>query len=436
MAYQIDLSTIPAGCLFNSFSYLKPDKVGLISQTARTNSNDLAELCTSNSLWRNLYHNHFPQFKFLLGNQTVNYTNWISSYHKRYAICSNIKQNKPKVKSFVNKNIQKIRTLANAFAFNTPEDITFVIYDYLENECKYEDRPKINIPNDDFDFLSNDKLIAVGQDLIVYNLSRECVSVKTSYQNAANDSNSFLRSIDEYCFAITSNGQTFLYDTRQDIFSTKCIFENEDKVITTSNNGLEFYVASPLSITAYDTRNPRGQILWKTAIREENTGYCDFNITLKRSLLGTSIIDLSTGQLISQYPVRRDILTPICGAIANNQMAVFGLPSQNLVFFDYADSQVKATYHFQNEDINSLCPSHLNGIIAVAADYDIKILKLPKGPNWEVEEARKLQTGSIALRKNGQIGPIKQIVFDGERLLVNTTGFVRVYDFYTPKKTA
>ena len=144
---------------------------------------------------------------------------------------------------------------------------------------------------------------------------------------------------------------------------------------------------------------------------------------------------------------------PIHGAIVNKQYAVFGFDKRSVVLFDYTqkgsnhryahmdDDQIAANtgkvasnYEFADGGIKSISAAQVNDVIAVAADYSIKILKIPKKQGDQLKDVRSVTTGSIGARKRNEIGPIKQVVFDGERIVTNMGTFVRVYDFYTGKE--
>lgn len=469
---QINIKNIPIGCLYNSISKLEAPKISLISQVATERNETLNRLCLSKSLWKNLYINHFPTFEFQTS-QKNNDVDWLTRYAKRYAIATNIKNNKPKVKSFLNDDVSKIRTLTNAFAFNTPKDITLVVYDYLDNECKYEESSKFDIKNNDFIFLNDHKMVSVGDSVALFDLNQKSEILRSNSIDyrflrpnmSGGPIESHVQSISESSFAILWNKNGTVYDTRENMFSRRCFFICEDNIIATANDGSILYLATPSSVTAYDTRAARGLVLWKKFYRNDNSTFCDFNIKSNRALLGNRIIDLQLGQSIAFYDPSSSDNTirgagrrhgsqnadmPINGAIVDDKFAAFGFEKRSVVLFDYSQTSQQnfgdddtnaahagktiSTFDFPDGGIKSISASYINDVIAVAADYSIKILKVPKKSDEKLTDIRTVSTGSVGARKRGEIGSIKQVVFDGERLITNMGTFVRVYDFYTGKK--
>ena len=471
----INIGNIPIGCLYNSISELEAQKISLVSQAATKNEN-LADICLSTSLWKNLYSYHFPNFEFKTS-QKNNDVDWLNRYAKRYAISSNIKANKPKVKSFMNNDISKIRTLTNAFAFNTPKDISLVVYDYLDNECKYEETSKFEIGNNDFIFLNNHTMVSVGDTVALFDLNQSSEILRSNnvdyrFLRPNNNINldSHIQSINESSFAILWNKNGTIYDTRDNMFSRRCHFQCDDNLIATASVRSILYTATPSGITAYDTRGSRGMVLWKKYYRNDKSTFCDFNMNTETALLGNRIINLQTGLSQAFYDpaytdnstrrganTRRhmqDVDMPINGAIVNDKYAVFGFEKRSVVLFDYKSpsptnvndddsralqtGKVVSTFEFADGGIKSISAAYINNVIAVAADFSIKILKISKRANDQqtsdqLTDIRSVVTGSVGARKRGDIGPIKQVVFDGERLITNMGTFVRVYDFYTAK---
>lgn len=471
----INIQNLPIGCLYNSVSMLEPSKISLISQ-AKTDNENLSDLCLSNSLWKKLYAFHFPNFEFQTSLKN-NDVDWLSRYAKRYAIATNIKTNKPKVKSFVNDDIYKIRTLTNAFAFNTPKDITLVVYDYLDNECRYEQTSKFNIQNNDFVFLNNHTMVSVGDNVALFDLNQNKEILRSNtvryrfYQDNANQAEiqTHIQPINERSFAILWNKNGNVYDTRENMFSNRCHFFCDENIIATANDGSNLYIATPSGMTAYDTRGSKGMILWRKYYNGDASSYCDINIKTNTALLGNRIIDLQRGLSIAFYDpafvdnaAGQDAIyrhnrrpdMPINGAIVNEKYAIFGFEKRTINLFDYTISRpvrrhihdddddqkaantgkVTSSFDFSDGGIKAISASVINDVIAVAADYSIKILKVPKNSNDQLKDIRSVITGSVGARKRGEIGPIKQIIFDGERLITNVGSFVRVYDFYTGKK--
>ncbi|OHT09224.1 hypothetical protein TRFO_21963 [Tritrichomonas foetus] len=416
----MNLNGISPVCLHNSLTQLKPDKIALLSQTKK----EIADFCHSNSLWKDRYYHQFPTYGFQTKKRYDN-VDWLSRYAKRYAIMSNIKSHKPKVKSFVNDKIINIKTLTNAFAYNTSDSISIVVYDYFDNECLYEQAATFKVKNKDFVFLDTRTLISVDEDSIsIFDLEKH---QKVTEHQVHFGTSPHIQPIDSTSFAVISNGQCIVYDVKQQL-NRKCTFIHNNDVIGTASDGQKIYIASEKDLTAHDTSNPRGPILWNY-IQMEGAKFCSFNVKSKRALFGNKIINLNNGVEVSQF--HND--DTVCGAIANDHIAVFGCSRRAVIFFDYVESKVVGQYQFSvSEGIKSIDSAITNDNVAVAADFNIKILKLPD-KDGNVEEIRKVNCGSIGQRKTGEIDAVKQVVFDGERLITNMNKFVRVYDFYTGK---
>ena len=423
----MNLNDIPIGCLFDSLSVIDPKEIGLVSQINKETS----EICQSNTLWKAKYYNRFPVYGFHVKEKNVD-SNWIIKFAKRYSILSNIKDHKPKVKSFVKNDIIVTKLLTNAFAYNTEDSINFVIYYYSDNECSYEQCDTINVKNKDFVFLGTEMIVSADKD----NISAYSIPLKKFVYSNDNyfGETPHLQPIDSARIAIISKGNCVVYDALRD-FNLKCMFTHKKDVISTASLDNSIFIASSNEIIAHDTNNPRGPILWSCYLDDLSVGnmFCTFNTALKRALFQTYIVDLTNGKIIDKFRRSNTNDKIVCGTIANNHIAIFGCDKRSVIFYDYIRKKIISEFQFGiDEGIKSIDANVLNDNIIVAADYTIKILKLPD-ENGNVKEIRTLQCGSIAQRKRGEIGPIKQVIFNGEKIITNMGKFVRVYDFYTGK---
>lgn len=416
----MDLSALPPCCLFDSLTALPPDKLTLLSHL----NDGMSNLCSSQCLWKELYSKKFPPSLFRL-KQFDDNVNWASLFSKRFNIMDNIKSHKPKIKSFLQDGIIKIRPLNNSFAYNTSNGIFLNVYDYNENECLYEEVMKIDVNNSDFMFLDNKTILAVGENEI--DLIDLETKNKTGFEIKTTE-NPKIQSISSNIFAIVDQMNCFVYDIR-DNCEIKCKFEHNSNVIEMANQGSLLFMASERDLICHDLRNPKGPTVWSYT-SENNCSFCSFNVKEQFALFGNNVMNMLTGNL--KYLI--DVNDSVCGSLHNDSIALIGCKRKAIKYFDYIQKKEIAEFNFpMNEGINSLDSSSLNGYVAVAADYNIKILNVPSSDSESVEQVRNVLCGSVAQRKRGDIGKIKQIIFDGERLITNNGSFVRVYDFYTGK---
>ncbi|KAH0789598.1 hypothetical protein GPJ56_006484 [Histomonas meleagridis] len=313
----------------------------------------------------------------------------------------------------------------NAFAYNTSSSIFLNAYEYQENECKYEELYHIPIENQDFVFLDSQSILSVGvNNLAIIDLQTQ----KNTFYNIETGSHPHIQPISSDLFAIINKGKCCVYDIREGC-DTRCEFYHNSNILETSHEGSTIFIAGSEDISAHDVRNPRGPVLWSYSTNKE-IPFCSFNIKEKFALCGNHIINLMNGKCVS----KSDVYNPVCGSIYDNKIAIIGSERRSLLFYNYQKHEEVATFMFtEHEGIKSIDSSSMNGYVAVAADYNVKILKAPTENEPNVSEVRNVLCGSIAQRKRGEIGPVKQVVFDGERLITNMGSFVRVYDFYTGK---
>ncbi|OHS93418.1 hypothetical protein TRFO_11843 [Tritrichomonas foetus] len=416
----MNLNGIPAGCLRGSICSLEPSKVGMLSQTYE----EMEDLCVSNSLWKVLYDNKFPIHSFMTKKREEN-IDWLSRYSKRYSIASNLKKHRPKVHSFNDDKINKIRTLDNAFAYNTPDKISLIVYEYFDDECTYEKAAEFTKKNHDFLFLDNNSLLSVkSNNFTIFDITKQTKKLK---QTQTLGINPILERMSQNVFSVVSDSKCSVFDTRDSLHSI-CTFWQNGHIIGSSHDGSILYVACKNHLTAHDTKNPRGPVLWHSYVGNK-ISFFSANVKERRAIYGNHIINLDDGEVCAYYNYP-DTTT---AAVVNDHIAVFGHENRSAVFYNYENCTVAGCFQFgEDEGIKSIDPAIVNNTIAIAADYNITILKTPDEAG-NVEQIRSVQCGSIAQRKRGDIGPVKQIVFDGERLITNMETFVRVYDFYTGK---
>lgn len=414
----MDLSSLPVCCLFDAVAGLPPAQVALLAR----GSGDMARLCASQCLWKEMYFRKFPRSSFRVL-QSHDNVDWFSLFTKRSAIMDNIRARKPRVRSFAHDGIVRIRALSNAFAYNTQRGIFLTAYEYDESECLYEEVAGFDVDNNDFVFLDERTILSVGEnrmDLIDLETSKQDrIDIKTAERPN-------IQPISSSTLAIVDNKDCIIYDIR-DKCEPKCKFEHDSNVIEMVNQGSLLFMASDRDLMCHDIRNPRGPTLWDYT-SPQICSFCSFNQKEQYALFGNNVINMLTGKL--KYLI--DVPDPVCGSLHNDSIAIIGCKKKSIKYFDYIQKKEITEFQFpMNECINSLYSSSLNGYVAVAGDYNIKILSVPTPDAPNAEQVRNVLCGSVAQRKRGDIGKIKQVLFDGERLITNNESFIRVYDFYS-----
>lgn len=418
----MDLSSIPSWCLYDTISTLDPSTIANLAQT----SENMADVCTSQTLWKEIYHLRFPPSKFRLTNQQYS-ANWMNMFSKRYAIVTNIANEKPKVKSFHEKSsITHLRTLTNAFAYSTSNQISLVIYDYFDNECKYEQTRTFNVSSTDFLFMDSNSIITVDPNNVTL------IDIETSQMQSFDvevGRNPSIHSVSPNLFAVVSNGESFIYDVREGC-DKKCKFTHKGDIKCLASEGTTLYIASSKDLTAHDVRNPRGPIIWNS-VNLDNPEFCSINIPYKKALFGTHVVDMATGRLIANTNINQTV----CGSIIDKNICVTGCKHRAVVFYDYNNKkEVVGSIQFGvDEEIRSICSSTLNGKVAIAGSFTVRLFDTSyKDNEFSASIIKTVQCGSVRQRKQGE-GLVQDVIFDGERLITNMDTFVRVYDFYTGK---
>lgn len=382
----------------------------------------MSDMCCSQGLWRDVYNRQFPVSIFKVRPHAD--VNWIRRYHCRSAIARNIKLYKPKVQSFKS-TIQKLKPHKNSFAYSTGSSINLVIYDYLDDKCEYIPYREFKVNNYDFVFMDDHSIMSVDSDNVTL------IDIETGKETTFNVSVGLAPTIEPIAsnlFAVVSNGECFIYDTREGC-DKKCAFQHSDSVLSTAHTGTTLYIASNTDVTAHDVRNPRGPIIWNYAAHD-SIDFASFNVKAGHALAGTTVISMLDGRPI----VDAEIQECVCGSLLNSEVAILGCKHRSVVFFDYKNNEIFSTEQFgEDEGIRHIAAGY-NGCVAVAGEYTVRLYSVAKEEDeWSAESVKILSGGSIACRKLGKVPYVKEIVFDGERCLTNNETFVRVYDFYTGK---
>lgn len=422
----MNLDQIPKWCLGSVVSSLPIDK---ITQLAKTSKN-MADLCTSQAVWKEKYHNHFCSFSFNLEHDENN-VNWLQQFSSRYLIPSSFSTIKQKVKSYKGKNVKKMKTFENCFAYSHDEGISLVIYDFFNYACQYKPYRDFKITGvKDFLFLDKNTILVIcSSGISVIDIPSSNISPK----NGSIDPNSQLEPINKNLFATVSSIGGEVFDI-SDQFDKKSTFQfsSPKQLISLGHDGFTLYIATSNDICAYDIRHGHAKVLWNH-FNKNPASFCSFNTSVHKALFGQSCIDLYSGRLI----VNTALENITSGAIIDDRLAVFG-QNRSIVFYDCQSQKVGEVSHFQKTDVQEIKSIHasLNGMIAVAGEFDIYILKaqfLSDG-SFSSEVVKYLPSGSIGLRQAGKIPPLLDVYFDGERLFTTQETFLRVYDFsFTPK---
>jgi hypothetical protein len=351
---------------------------------------------------------------------------WLSRFSCRHAIAANVARGRSKVQSFPDPTeIRHLRTLTNAFAYNTPHSIVLVLYDYLDASCQYERASEFAVDQSDFVFMDEKSIISVGDqnvtliDIPTRNQTRFPVRVGPTPN---------IQPIDSNLFAVVSTGDCFVCDVREGC-DRRCQFAHARGVLSTANRGTTLFVSSESDVTAHDIRNPRGPVLWNFAAIGERNKFCDFNVRADHALFGNHVVNLTSGT----EAWATDVAEPECGSVLDTEIVITGCKRRSVVFSNYARKERIGAHPFgEDEGIKSIAGA-FNGKVVVAGDFTIRIFSVEKGPaEVKVEASSKvLRMGSVKERKSNAIPPVKEVVFDGERCITNNGKFVRVYDFFT-----
>jgi hypothetical protein len=419
----MDLGALPPWCLFDAVARLGPPSVAELAQTSPA----MADLCTSQALWKALYSRAFPPASFRLHAPSPD-ADWVSRFSCRHAIASNIARGRAKVQSFPDAaEIRHLRTLTNAFAYNTARSIVLVVCDYLECACQYQPLRRFEIEQSDFVFMDERAIACVGdQNVTLLDIATERATRFAARVGPA----PHIQPIDANLFAVVSTGDCFVYDVREGC-DRRCQFAHARGVLATAHRGTTLFVSSQSDVTAHDVRNPRGPVLWNFAAPGEVNKFCAFNVSADHALFGTHVVNLTSGSEVWAT----DVAEPECGSVLDAEIVITGCKRTNVVFSNYARKERIGAQQFgEDEGIKSIAGA-FNGRVMVAGDFTIRTYSVEtRGGQVVVEPAQRLlRMGSIKDRKSNAILPVKEVVFDGERCITNNGQFVRVYDYFNGK---
>ena len=426
--YLTDMSEIPAWCLLPVLEDLDPFK---ISQLAQTNQ-EIADVCTSQSLWEDKYDLKFEDSIFKISKSPDEEVDWISRYGKRHAISYNIANHKPKVKSFKGSEINKVRFFSNCFAFTSNDSLSIIAYDYFDKSCEYENIKTFKIPANDFIFVDENTIVTVNNDIV------SMINVKTGeITEITKDIGNFpmIHRISPVLFAVITTTAGYIYDTR-DIVEPRCRFKHIGMPVAITSKGNTLYIATPSDLAAHDCGHPRGPILWNVPNRRANTqNYCSFNTKTGYALFGNTVVKLLSGRIIVSDIINETI---DCSCMLDNNIIILGC-GEKVIYYDFQQKKQLGQQTFgEDEKIKHICSSSLNNRVAIAGDFTVHIVDPhynDKGKFVVSEIRNPLKCGSVGMRRLDNFGIMKQVLFDGERIVANMGDFVRVYDFYTGKAT-
>ena len=415
------MSEIPAWCLLPVLEELDPVDIG---NMALTNS-EIANVCTSQAFWKDKYDLTFQPATFKISKEQEDF-DWVSKYGKRQAISFNIANHKPKAKSFKGSEVNKVRNFSNSFAFTSKDSLSIVAYEYFDKGCEYENVKTFPVQAKDFIFVDADTIITVNSNVV--SMIKLSTGVITKIQDKIGDS-PMIHALSSTLFAIVTDSRGYIYDTR-DVSEPKCSFKHVGAPIALESRGRTLFVATQTDLSAHDVSNPRGPILWNVArLNNSPARQCSFNIKAGYALYDNAVVLLLSGKVVA-----RDIARNVtCSAVINKNIAIVGSEMQ-VIYYDFKKGVRLATQTFgEDEQIKYICSSSLNSKVAIAGDFTVHIVEPHyKDGNFVVDEVRTpLKCGSIGMRRLDNFGIMKQVLFDGERLVANMGDFVRVYDFYT-----
>ena len=420
----VDLSEVSPWCLFPVLEELDPFQISKFAQT----SNEFADVCTSQCLWEDKYKSTYQNPVFKLSKSEDN-ADWISRYGKRSAISYNIANHKPKVKSFKGAEINKVRFFSNSFAFLSKDSLSIIGFDYFDNNCEYENIKTFPIEATDFMFLDEKTIITVNSDIV------SMIKIDTGQISAINKEIGelpMIHRVSANLFAVVTSNACYIYDTR-DISEPKCRFKHSGVPICVDSKANMLFIATKTDLTAHDISYPLGPILWNVVNRDTNKQHhCSINTKAGYAVYGNSIVYLLSGRIVALSIVDE---TVDCSCVLENKIAVLGC-GKKVIYYDINARLIVGEQTFgEDELIKYICSSSLNNRVVIAGDYTVHIVD----PHYDdakflTSEIRNpLKCGSVGMRKLDNFGIMRQVLFDGERLVANMGDFVRVYDFYTGK---
>lgn len=423
---MIDISELPSWCLLHVLEKLSPEKIADIAPA----NNDIAEVCLSQSLWENKYHQFFKEPEFKISKSPMN-IDWFTSYSKRHAVSFNIEHHKPKAKSFKGTNITQIHNFSNSLAFCSQDSLSILAFDYLENGCEYETIKTIPISVNDFLYVDNNTIVTVNNSVL------SIINIKTGeikeFLNSVGK-NPLMHAINSTSFAVVTDRRGYIF-SKDDITFPKTTFSHIGDPIALASSGNQLYIATSTDLSCHNISNPKGTIMWNIATEEGTTvKQCSFNVKKGLAIFGNKIVKLLSGRIISTIEMNSQVIS---SAILNNGIAVLGT-TDGVYYYDINHQKELGSQKFGDEEnIKYIFHNNLNDKVVIGGDYNVHIV-IPeiKDGNFTITEARApLKCGSVRMRMVDNYGILRQIIFDGERIITNMGDFVRVYDFYNGKIT-
>ena len=443
----MDIVDIPPWCLYDTIASLPSQQVPAVA----IYNKELADVCTSGTLWHHLYNREFRPLTFKIQKEEAD-VNWAKRFSERYAIPKNIKSRKPKVKSYPIKTPGKscVRVFGNSFAFSTETELHIIGYDYRANECVYEELEPFVVPHlRDFVFLDVNSIVAISETDL------RLIKINTRERRVFNIDVTEMPRIQplvQDTFAVIEVTCISVY--RIGVWSCDKICEvlhaSDKAVIATDSIDMTLFIATSKDITAYNVGNPRGPIIW-VYYSQEPRKFCTINMQVKVALFGDVVVNMDTGRTLSIAHVDE----AVCGCVMNDHLVIIGCQRQSVVFYDYVKQQQMSTVLFgEGEEIRSIT-SGLSGSVAVAGNYTIRLYNVTDEVvsgtcQTNVVPVRTINVGSRGLRQDMEIPMVSGVYFDGERCITDNQSkmqegdeckkpasnlaFVRVYDFYHPSK--
>lgn len=385
-----------------------------------------AELCRSGTLWRNLYTRTF-------GNYTKDEIKWRDQFKMRHEITQNIKKENPRrhVQSFLTNNSRTIRMYENAIAYDTwneqsgssrnratnmKGEVRVVTYDYRGDECYYRATNSIKIEATDFVFIDRWTILVAERDkLSVIDLKHpeEADWIKVDLRVASG----MICPISMNLFAVIGDVSCSVYDVRSGRVSQKSGFRVAGRVIGACGEHRVLYVATSETLTAYNIGSALGTILWSYTNVEKTASFCAFSVKTGRVLHGNRVMDLAKGVELNTVPGAR----AVCGEIVEPGIAVVGCSDKTVVFYDFIGNNVIAVDQGVTNEVPRAIRAGPNGVVAVADNYVIRLFSIS---GERVNFTTTLAAGSRNLPKQ-----VEDVMFDGERCVIRTDQFVRIYDF-------
>lgn len=421
---MIDLGHIPAWCLYPILEKMEPEKIAEIAPVNK----DLSEACLSQTLWEDKYNKKFNQLTYHISKSPMN-VDWLESYAKRNSVSFNIENHKPKAKSFKGTEINQIHSYSNSFAFSGKDNLSIYAYDYLENGCEYESIKSIPFKSNDFLYVDQNTIVSVADEVL------SMINVKTGQIAEITKGigkNPLMHAISPKMFVVVTESRGYVFDTT-DITSPRSDFKHIGKPIALGSNNYHLYIATSKDLMCIDVYNPRAPIIWSFSERDDvNVTHCSFNYKAGIAIYGNQAIKLISGRNLFTFD-EQNIST---SAILNNGIAVLGTMTEGVIYYDINKKLKLGTQLFgDDEKIRFIYHNDLNDKVVIAGDFNVHIV----APHYEKEEfvisevRSPLKCGSVRMRMIENFGILKQIIFDGERIIANMGDFVRVYDFYTGK---